>query len=294
MFDVLGYHRVALLYPNVSTGVDLANLLWDEVEARKGEVRGVESFDYDQTTFMTPVKRLVGRAPQYLDARPDYVHALQDIVKDKTLTPTRRQKEIESLVKSLPPVTDFDALFIPGNAKQVGFIAPALAFEDIIVSTDKEELKKIMKSTGRDDITPVRLVGANGWNSPQTAERGGKFVEGAVFTDGFFVNDADPRVQKFVKEFRELNGHSDPELPDAQAYDAAGIVRAALNHKPADRVAMKDIIAATANYPGVTGKIHFDAVGEAQKELYVLTIEHGEIVKFDAGKVAQALSPSRD
>lgn len=150
LFDIMGYHRVAMLYPNAPAGAELANQFWDEVENKGGEMRGVETFDYDQTTFMTPVKKLAGR--YWLDARADYLHAMADIYKEKGLTPIQRQREQEKLLKSLPPITDFDALFIPGNAKQVGYIAPALAFEDIIVTTDKEDLKRIEKTTGRSTL----------------------------------------------------------------------------------------------------------------------------------------------
>jgi branched-chain amino acid transport system substrate-binding protein len=142
------------------------------------------------------------------------------------------------------------------------------------------ELKRIEKTTGRDKITPVRLLGTNTWNSPQTAERGTKFVEGAVFVDGFFAQDPEPRVQKFVKAFLEKE-RREPSLPDAQAYDAAGLLRDALNKNPGGRPALQKALSETKDYNGVTGKIRFDQDGEAQRELYYLTIEKGQIVKFE-------------
>lgn len=277
--DTLGYKRFALLYPNMSVGLEAANSFWDEVEARGGEIRGAETYDHDQTTFTTPVKKLVGR--YWIDARSDYAKAVNDIRKNHALTQMQRQHQIEAATKSLPPITDFDAIFIPDNAKEVGYIAPALAFEDIIVSTDAEELRRIAKTTGRDDIKPVRLLGGNGWNSPHTAERGGKFVEGAIFVDGFFLNDPEPRVQRFVKLFRDTL-RSDPSLPDAQAFDAGGILAQGLAQHPLDRAALARFLAGLKDYLGVTGKISFDKDGEAQHDLYILTIERGQIVKYES------------
>ena len=276
-FEVLGFKKFAIFYPNVPLGTEMADLFWDEVEAKNGEVRAVETFAYDQTTFMSPVQKLVGR--YYKEARSDWFTALREINEQK-LTGIKRSKAIEALQKTLPPITDFDAIFVPANAKQVGMIAPALAFEDIVTSTSSEELRRIQKTTGRKDITPVRLLGSNMWNSPQTAERGQKFVEGAVFVDGFFAQDPEPRVQKFVKAFLEKE-RREPALPDAQAYDAAAVLRDALNKNPSGRAALRKLLAETKDFAGVTGKIHFDADGEAERELYYLTIEKGQIVKFE-------------
>ncbi len=277
-FDVLGMKRFAILYPNIALGTELANLFWDEVDAKKGEIRGIETFDYDQTTFTTPVKKLVGRF--YTEARTDYYKGMTAI-HDQKLTGIKRQQAVEKMLKALPPVTDFDAIFIPANAKQVGMIAPALAFEDIVTSRDAEELKRIAKTTGRDEINPIRLLGTNTWNSPQTAERGQKFVEGAIFVDAFFAQDPDQKVQKFVRQFSERE-HREPALPDAQAFDAAAVLRDALAKNPADRAGLRKLLSETQSFSGVTGQTSFDADGEAQKELYYLTIEKGQIVKFEA------------
>lgn len=276
--ETLGYKKFAVLYPNMSIGLESMNSFWDEVEARGGEIRGAESYDHDQTTFTTPVKKLVGR--YWIDARGDYAKAVYEIHKNHALSPTQRQHQVEAATKSLPPITDFDAIFIPDNAKEVGYIAPALAFEDIIVSTDAEELRRISKTTGRTDIKSIRLLGGNGWNSPRTAERGGKFVEGAIFVDGFFANDPEPRVQRFVKLFRDTL-RSDPSLPDAQAFDAAGIVAQGLAQHPADRAQLQKWLSTLGSYLGVTGKIGFDKDGEATRDLYILTIERGQIVKYE-------------
>jgi ABC-type branched-subunit amino acid transport system substrate-binding protein len=281
VFDVLGYKRFAVLYPNIAVGTELANLFWDEVEAHNGEIRGIESFDYDQTTFMTPIKKLVGRFNP--EARGDYYQALRAVYEDKSMKGIKKQRAHEQILKSLPPITDFEAIFIPANAKQVGYIAPALAFEDIILTTDPKELDKIEKTTGRKNLQPIRLIGTNGWNNPQTAERGGKYVEGSIFVDGFFAQDDDPQVQKFVRAFMDDNKR-EPALPDAQAYDAAALLKDALAKNPTDRAELQKALASTKNFGGVTGKISFDQDGEAQKDLFYLTIEKGAIVRFEPPK----------
>lgn len=276
--DTLGYKRFAMMYPNQPAGSEFAQAFWDAIEAKKAEMRAVESYEHDQTTFTSQVKRMVGR--QALDARADYLAAMQEIAKNKELSPIQRQRAQEKLLKSLEPITDFDAILIPDSSKPVGLIVPAILAEDVILTTDKRALETVAKTTGRKNLTPIRLLGGNGWNSPKTVERGGKDVEGAVFVDGFFAADAEPRVQKFVKQFREAT-KSEPTLPDAQAFDAASLLREALLKGAKDRAALVEQLKAITGFVGVTGKLGFDAEGEALRDLILLTIEKGQIVRFD-------------
>lgn len=276
--DNLGYKRFAMMYPNAPAGNEFAQAFWDAIEQKKGEMRAVETYEHDQTTFTQQVKRMVGR--QALDARGDYLAAMQEIGKNKDLNPIQKQRAHEKLLKTLEPITDFDAIVIPDSSKPVGLIVPAILAEDVILTTDKKTLETVAKTTGRERLTPIRLLGGNGWNSPKTVERGGKDVEGALFVDGFFAADSDPRVQKFVKQFREAT-KSDPTLPDAQAYDAALLLREALQKGARDRSALVQQLKDIKGFSGITGKLTFDADGEALRELIFLTIEKGQIVRFN-------------
>ncbi|MCK4534592.1 MAG: penicillin-binding protein activator, partial [Syntrophobacterales bacterium] len=72
------------------------------------------------------------------------------------------------------PVVDFDALFIPDSYSTVNMIAPQLAFYDVI---------------------GVQLLGTSIWNSQDLLKKESKYLEGAVFTDCFFLNSACPEVR---------------------------------------------------------------------------------------------------
>ena len=166
-----GMRRFALLYPQIPYGQELANSFWDEVDARGGEVRAAERYDHDRTTFAPVVKSMVGKL--WLDERQDYLDQVKDLAKEEQ-DPYRRRKAIERLRDRLPPVTDFDALFIPDFAKNVALIAPALAVEDVVTQTcDPKEVERIRKATGREDLKPVQLLGANGWDDPALLEKAG-------------------------------------------------------------------------------------------------------------------------
>jgi ABC-type branched-subunit amino acid transport system substrate-binding protein len=277
-FDQLGMTRFALLYPRNGYGLDFVKAFWDEVDRRKGEVRGAESYEIDQTTFTEPIKRLVGR--WYWSARQDYKDALLEL-KAKKLPPHRVQAEEERIEKRLPPLVDFDAIVIPASGKDIGLIAPALAFEDVVTTRDPKELDKIKKATSNTKVTPVTLLGASTWNNPKTVQACEQYCENAVFVDAYFPDSPEPRVRDFVTGFRDATG-AEPQLSEAQAFDAAALLRRVLDDKrPTDRAALRDALENVTSFAGVTGKLAFDKDGEAKKELFVLTIQDGAIKKWE-------------
>lgn len=274
----LGYDKFALLYPNIPYGVELANEFWDRALEKGAEIRGAEGYDHDDTTYTTEVKKLVGR--YYLEDREDYEEQVEEIRQSK-LDAFRKRKALEKARSQLPPIVDFDAIFIPDIWQRVGLVAPALAVEDIITNAcDPKDLERIRKTTGNKDLKTVTLLGSNQWSSPkglsglpELIERGQKFVTCSVYVDGFFVDSKRPATQRFVEKFRRVNNR-DPGYLDAIGYDTAALVRQVIERQaPQTRVQMRDALAAVKNFPGATGDTTFDEKREARKQLFLLTIE---------------------
>lgn len=265
----LGMSRFALLYPRTRYGVDFATAFWRAVEQRQGEIRGAESYEHDETTFKAPVSKLVGR--YYRSSRADFAQAVREL-RAQDLPSHRLRAAIEKLEKGLPPIVDFDALVIPDGAENLGLIAPALAFEDIVLTRDPKMLEKISKATGQKNLKPVTLLGGSTWNQAATVTRCEKYCEDAIFVDGYFEASTDAKVRDFVAMYREKMGVL-PSLSDAQAYDAAGLLRSLLSAGTIrDREGLQRAIAGHPGFAGVTGVVRFDARGEVQKPLFVLTI----------------------
>ena len=269
-FERRGLRRFAILYPNVPYGVELANAFWDEVQARGGEVRAAESYDYDRTTFSPLVKDMVGKL--YLDERRDWAEKVREIAKEKD--PYRRAKALERARKALEPIVDFDAVFIPDFAKNLALVAPALAVEDVVTSTcDPKELERIRKASGREDVKAVQLLGGNGWDDPALVERAGKYVQCSVFVDGFFAASDRPETRRFVDAFLKRYGKP-PSILEASAYDAARMVRQAVERDRATtREAVRAALAGLKGFHGATGDVGFDAQREPRKPLFFLTVD---------------------
>ncbi|CAM3983202.1 penicillin-binding protein activator [Corallococcus soli] len=280
--NVKGLKKFAVLYPNIPYGVELANEFWDEVVARGGAVRGAEAYTHDQTTFTSEAKRLVGR--YYLEDRGDWAEAVRDVQGEKITDAYRRRKAMEKARSGVEPIVDFEGLFIPDDWRRVSLVTPALAVEDIVTNAcDPRDLERIRKTTGKKDLKTVTLFGTNQWSSPkgrsglpELLERGGKFVTCSVYVDGFFVDSQRPATQKFVKSYREAyrEGGRDPGLLEAIGYDSARMVRQVLDkQRPNSRAAMREAMAGLKDFDGATGRTSFNDKREADKQLFLLSVD---------------------
>lgn len=281
--DVMGFKSYALLYPAISYGVELSNAFWDEVVARGGEIRGAESYEFNDTTFTEQAQKLVGR--YYLEDRQDYVEQYRDLLEQsKSQDAFHKRKAVERLKKSLDPVIDFDAILIPDDWRRVGLVAPALAVEDIVTNAcDPRDLERIRKTTGKKDLKTVILLGTNQWSSPkgrsgvpELIERGGKFVMCSVYVDGFFIDSTRPGTRKFVEKYKERypDAGRDPGLLEAIGYDVGGMFRKVIESgQPQTRQQFRDMLANLKGFDGATGTTSFDERREAKKPLFLLTID---------------------
>ncbi len=125
----------------------------------------------------------------------------------------------------------------------------------------------------------VPMLGGDGWDSPRTVEIGGPAMNGCYFSNHYAADDPNPVVQDFIRKFRERNS----ETPDAMAvlgYDAARVLGDAIRRaQSVEGKKLRDAIAATRDFPGVSGSITIDENRNARKSIVVLKIVDGQ-VKF--------------
>jgi branched-chain amino acid transport system substrate-binding protein len=118
----------------------------------------------------------------------------------------------------------------------------------------------------------VPLVGGDGWDSPRLYEIGGQALSGGFYSSHFSAEDPDPQVQRFVADYRRLFVAT-PDSFAATAYDAARIMLAAVARAPTlERSAIRDALAATRDFPGVTGSVTFNDERNAVKSIVVVRI----------------------
>ena len=121
------------------------------------------------------------------------------------------------------------------------------------------------------------LVGGDGWDSPVVIQIGGKAIEGSYFSDHYFVGDTRPVVQKFVAEYEKRHGKK-PEATAALGYDALHIwANAARRAGSLDKKLIRDQIATTKDYDGVSGKTTMGPDRNPQKPVAMIKIENGQM-----------------
>lgn len=148
-----------------------------------------------------------------------------------------------------------EGIFIPGYYTDVGLIA----------------------IQARDIGITVPLFGSDGWESEKLTQGKAKdALEGCYFSTHVSSEDPSPRVQEFIKKYKEKYG----VMPDAMsflAYDAGMImfdaIRRAGSTQP-DKI--RDELAKTRDFHGVTGNITINEQRNAIKPAVILEIKDGK------------------
>ncbi|HEX3253039.1 MAG TPA: ABC transporter substrate-binding protein [Pyrinomonadaceae bacterium] len=120
------------------------------------------------------------------------------------------------------------------------------------------------------------LIGSDGWDSHELLKNGSDVFEGVYFANHFWIGSEDPNVKQFVANYR-ARYKVDPDAGAATAYDAARMLFDAFKRAKSETSSdIRDALAETRDFPGVTGRITLDANRNAQVPVYILRIEGGK------------------
>lgn len=118
----------------------------------------------------------------------------------------------------------------------------------------------------------------------QLIKLAGPAAEGVKLPSSFSLTTSSPVAQTYIAQYRD-RFHTDPNLFSAQAYDATNIVLDAIvkgGGAGATRQSVRDALAQTKDFPGVTGATTFDPVTrEPSKQQERLEIKNGAFVTVD-------------
>jgi len=146
-----------------------------------------------------------------------------------------------------------DVLFVPGYYTDAGLVA------------------RQAKSLG----LSATLLGADGWDSPKLAEIGGAAVEGAYFSNHYSVDDPSPVGRRFVDAYRKRY-RADPDSIAALSYDAVRLLADAIRRAGStEGKRVRDALAGTRDFEGVTGRITMDADRNPIKPAVILQVSGG-------------------
>ena len=117
------------------------------------------------------------------------------------------------------------------------------------------------------------FMGADGWDAPSLFVTAGDKLEGSYFSNHLALDKPTPEITSFLQEFGVKNPSSKPGALTALGYDAMMLLADAIKRaKTVDGPGIRDAIAATKDFPGVSGKITMDVDRNAKKPAVILKI----------------------
>lgn len=150
---------------------------------------------------------------------------------------------------------DFDVVFIPGYYNEAGLI--------------------IKQARAQGITAPV--LGADGFDSPTLLELAGASALNDVYYSNHYSSlDQDPKVQQFIKDFK-AKYNKEPDAFNALGYDLANFVADGIKRAgKADGAALKDALASTKDFQGVTGSFSVDENHNPVKAIVVIGLKDGK------------------
>jgi branched-chain amino acid transport system substrate-binding protein len=125
------------------------------------------------------------------------------------------------------------------------------------------------------------FLGTDGWESDEFLQAGGKDVANTYFASHFSAEEKSERTVKFVADYEKLYGRA-PIALGALGYDAVNFVADALRRAGGtEAIALRDALAATKDFPGVTGNITLDENRNPAKSAIVLRVADGKFTYLE-------------
>ena len=159
--------------------------------------------------------------------------------------------------------TKAQAIYVPGYYSEVGAIA----------------------RTAQRLGVKIPLLGGDGWDAPELFKIGGDALDGSYFSNHFAPEGASPHGKAFIDAFKKKYGE-EPTGLGMLGYDAAAVLfDAAKRAGTTEPKALRDALAKTKDFDGVSGKITIDKDRNAEKSAVVIKITGGK------GKYESTVNP---
>ncbi len=218
-------------------GITMANFALDNLDKSKAVIIQDKSSDYAEGLARNFIERFEAGGGTIV-AHEGYVS---------------KDKDFNSILTKIKGL-DFDVIFLPGYYQEAGLV--------------------IKQARALGIAAPV--LGADGFDSPVLLELAGA----AALNDVYFSNhysslDKDPMVQNFIEAYKEKY-NKEPNAFHALGYDLGKYIADAVKRAGSnDPVAIKDALADTKNFAGVTGTFSMGEDHNPIKSIVVIGLKDG-------------------
>ena len=118
----------------------------------------------------------------------------------------------------------------------------------------------------------VPLIGGDGWDSEQLGKIAKEAIVGSYYSNHSAPDQ--PSMQEFIGKYKAEHNSQVPDALAGLGYDAANIVFEAMKKTTAQTPKeIRDALAATSGFQGVTGAITIDAQRNAKKALVIVEMK---------------------
>lgn len=125
----------------------------------------------------------------------------------------------------------------------------------------------------------IPLLGADGWDAPELWELGGDTLNGTYISNHYSADDPSETIQQFAHNYRQRFGNLTPDAHAALAYDALRFLAEAIQKSGStDGPKLREALAETKNFAGVTGIISMDRERNAVKPAVILKLQDGRYI----------------
>ena len=238
-----GFRRFAILSPSDNFGRDMTENFWELAERNQAKIVAYHTYAPEEKDFQWLVRELTGLA--------NLKYRRQENTKLGEYLQEQKQKTGKEPKSTLPPLVDFDAIFVPDTPKNVASLAASLAYFE---------------------VSGAPLLGTTEWNSDQLFKRGGRYVEGAIFPGGVSLATRNVRQREFIREYSEAYG-SLPDLLAGQAYEAMELIALATTKSTSgNRNEIAQTLASVRDHESLLGMLSFDGTRTARRKLPIYSL----------------------
>jgi branched-chain amino acid transport system substrate-binding protein len=242
----------AILYPNDPYGVEYANIFWDEVLAQGGQIVAAQTYDPKETDFRPVVQRLVGT--YFIEARKDEYN--QKLRAFKQNLKTKNARENVNTDDLLSPIQNFDAIFIPDQARVISQINAFLNYSR---------------------VKDTKILSTNILNTPGSAKRLSQLNYPIYFADSFISEGPSQSASDFVREYVSYFNEY-PAQFEIAAYDSGLILRQLVLQGVNSREDLGRQLLKLKKFDGSFGPLSTTSNKELFRPLMTLTVQKGETV----------------
>jgi len=133
----------------------------------------------------------------------------------------------------------------------------------------------------RDLGLTMPFFGGDGWEDEQLLKIGGDAMNGCFYSTHFSAENTDPVVAAFTAKYKARWNNESPGAFSALGYDAVYVIADAIKRAGGtDGPKLRDALAATKDFPGISGVTTIDKDRNASKSATIIALKDGKAKFF--------------